>query len=377
MKPRQRTDSRIDFAAAAASANLRALVEQKCGPPGPGRKWRCPWHDDSTPSLSLAPDGKRWKCWGCEAKGDALDWVARDHGVSLVEAAKLIDPSLGDIAPSKRSRRLEPKPSLPPPPAPPTAWEDPDWQAVVEDLVEQAEAALAGPDGSKARDWLQSRGIDLGTAHRFRLGFLPSSFRSRPLAVLADDEGPRPIRAVRGIVMPWLAPGAAYRDDTGDPLPTGPRFVGVNVRRLNEDVFQPWEEPDKCLAVRGSSRGFLYPFADVLPTQGNPPALIVEGEFDALVGWQEAGPLALVGTVGSANQRPHRSVLAALSNCPHWLIATDRDRAGIEAARRWRERAPHKARRALLPFGKDLTDFRTGGGDVRAWLQETFRDLGF
>jgi hypothetical protein len=47
----------------------------------------------------------------------------------------------------------------------------------------------------------------------------------------------------------------------------------------------------------------------------------------------------------------------------------DHDEAGAKACRSWRERAPHKARRVLLPHGKDLTDFHVGGGDVAEWVR--------
>ena len=143
------------------------------------------------------------------------------------------------------------------------------------------------------------------------------------------------------------------------------------------DVFAPLPaDEDKCRALRGSERGHLYPWPDILPSQGVLPALVVEGEFDALLGHQEAGHVLHVGTVGSATQPPRPSALAALARCPWWLLAFDHDAAGVEAARAWRERGPHKARRVLLPSGKDLSDYHAAGGDVAGWIGSELTRLG-
>ena len=49
---------------------------------------RCPFHDDRHPSLKLNPDF--YYCFGCGAKGDVIDLVARRFDLSLYEAARKI-----------------------------------------------------------------------------------------------------------------------------------------------------------------------------------------------------------------------------------------------------------------------------------------------
>ena len=39
---------------------------------------RCPFHDDSTPSMKL---DRRYYCFGCGATGDVIDFVSRLRGV--------------------------------------------------------------------------------------------------------------------------------------------------------------------------------------------------------------------------------------------------------------------------------------------------------
>ena len=354
----------IDFARVAAEADLPRIVEAVCGPPNRSGKFHCPRHDDGSPSLYLWDGDRRFRCWPCDAQGDALDFLAWTEGLDLVEAARRLDPSLGPASPTRTDRR-PPPPRPEPKPTPTPAWHARDWQVAVDGLIAEAESALWSKTGRGAVAWLRSRGLDPATARRFRLGWLELAGWTRH--VERPDGTAGGLRSERGILLPWLAPGACF-DPTVEPDGPG-RWCGANIRRLAEDPTGPLPpgEP-KCKAITGSERGHMYPFPDILPSQGHPPALLVEGEFDALIGWQEAGPLAMVGTIGGATQRPHRSALLALARCPLWLVATDHDGPGIEAARQWRERAPHKARRVILPRGKDLAEFHHDGGDIRAWL---------
>jgi DNA primase len=369
---------RIDLASVARAADLVSVLTAYLGPPG-GRagqpRWRCPWHDDASPSLYLwAKAGAlRWRCWPCGLSGDALDFVARFESVDVVEAARRLSPDA--IRPPGRRRGPG---GGPPPPRPDesasapgvpaeTPWRSPEWQAAADDLIRGAEARLWSPAGRDALGWLRRRGLADHAIRRARLGFSPEWHSTGPLDALADRDGPRPIKVARGVVIPWPAPGEFE----------APRWAGANVRQLMRDVWEPLpKEKSKYLAFTDSARGHAYPFADLLPTQGSLPALLVEGEFDALLAHQEAGHVAHAITVGGATQGPHPSALAFLARCPWILVATDHDAAGAESASAWLARLPHKARRAILPAGKDLTEFVISGGDARAWLAAELARLG-
>ena len=56
---------------------------------------RCPFHDDSTPSMKL---DRRYYCFGCGATGDVIDFVARLFGLSSYEAAKKLASEYGRVA---------------------------------------------------------------------------------------------------------------------------------------------------------------------------------------------------------------------------------------------------------------------------------------
>ena len=53
-----------------------------------GGKTKCPFHNDKTPSLSF--NKEYFKCFGCDASGDAIDLVAKLRHISIAEAAQQI-----------------------------------------------------------------------------------------------------------------------------------------------------------------------------------------------------------------------------------------------------------------------------------------------
>ena len=81
-----------------------------------GDEWKacCPFHQDRSPSFTIFDGGRHFKCFGCGAQGDVLDFVQRLHDVSLREAATLIGahrlPVVSLAIPAaqpKESRRYE------------------------------------------------------------------------------------------------------------------------------------------------------------------------------------------------------------------------------------------------------------------------------
>jgi DNA primase len=372
---------RLDFGAIAESIDLPRLIEGE-GIEIRNGKALCPFHDNTaTPALSVYRSKGRWKykCHGCQASGDAIGWVSARENITAVQAARRLggDPD-NQVGASTSAPVARPKVEEQPP------WKDAEWQRVVEGIVVEAERRLGGPEGRAAMRWLNARGLEDHTIRRFRLGFVAEPFGTDPIPILEDKKSGHGIYSPRGITIPWLAPGACYSpndDEKVEGAKPVPRWTGVNVRRLADDVFAELPEengrrPEKYMTFRGSRRGHLYPWPEILQTQGELPMLLVEGEFDALLATQEIGHLLHVATAGSASVRSlplaSRSALAMTT----WiLLAMDHDQAGVDAVWEWREKFPHKSRRVLLPCGKDFGEFTAEGGDARGWIAEIEQDL--
>jgi hypothetical protein len=116
------------------------------------------------------------------------------------------------------------------------------------------------------------------------------------------------------------------------------------------------------------SRGFGYPFPDARP---GVPALILEGEFDALLAWQYLNQLCHPITFVGVNNKPRH--LAGIGSCDPWLVCLDNDQAGTKAATDWIARHP-QARLAPFPsmvrgrVVKDFTEFVLAGGQPQQLL---------
>ena len=300
--------------------------------------WNCPFHDDPNPSLCVQPGGDRYKCFGCGAAGDAIEFVRRlNPSMSFRDALCAIGGDPGprrDAGPPKAPTRKAPTRKAPAP-------RPPGWQEFARMVVMRAETALQSP----------RMGGDQGPlAYLKRRGLSDATIRAARLGLQVEDEwvsGIFPGAKVcipKGIVIPWFE---------------GPEVTLVNVRR-----FQG--EP-KYWAIKGSRRGGIYPAREAI--EAGRPLVLAEGELDALLLGQELAGLASVVTLGSAGDRPKSSALNAMLGARPWLVAYDADDAGEESAGHWLARSD-RCRRVRPPDGKDWTDARHSGTDLRAWWSE-------
>ncbi|WP_228762899.1 DNA primase [Xylella fastidiosa] len=46
----------------------------------------CPFHQEKTPSFHVSPQKNTYRCWGCGARGDAIEWLRKRHHMSFHEA---------------------------------------------------------------------------------------------------------------------------------------------------------------------------------------------------------------------------------------------------------------------------------------------------
>ena len=65
----------------------------------------CPLHNEKTPSFFVF-NNQRFRCFGCGAHGDAIDFVQRLYGLSFPDALKHLGISQGEITPEVK-RNIE------------------------------------------------------------------------------------------------------------------------------------------------------------------------------------------------------------------------------------------------------------------------------
>jgi DNA primase len=363
---------RIDWRAVRDTISLPDVATRLLGP-APGRLgersarrlwWHCPFHQDSNPSLCIRPGGRQWRCWGCGAKGDAIELVRRlNPGWTFPEAVAYATgravPSGGHSKPSKRSKPPAAGPaghSMPTdrPPAGPSgkaAESPPDGPtglplADALALVDEAAKTLWRPEGRAGLRYLiESRGLSEATIRAARLGW----------TTRADGVPWKP----PGVVIPW--------HDAG-------RLALVKIRppaEWRERFPEDRRAPKYIEAFR--DRPALFPGPEAI--RPGMPLIIVEGEFDAVLLGQELADLASVVTLGSSSSRPEGALYLAMLRCPRWYAALDADPAGNGAAAEWPSRAVRVRPPIELPAGKDWGDVWKAGIDLhRWWVEEVLAD---
>jgi len=303
-------------------------------------------------------DTGRWWCRQCGRKGDGPGYLMARDGLRYPEALEVFGLSTLPARPRPRSAR----------PAGPTrsqVVDDEDspsetWQDKARAVVGWAQKQLWSDAGEKALAYLrEARGLTDGTIAAAGLGYNPTCLY-RPAAKWGL-EGNK-VYLSRGIVIPCEADGVMWyvqvrRPTEGDELH---QYIG--------DPLPMWKPETKYIAARGGAGKALF-LADVLRGDGR-ALLWCEGEFDALLAYQEMNDLVDVVTMGGAakaNQRLPGRWLFRLSPYEVILVAFDRDEAGKTGAEQV-AKLNRRIRLIRVPHGNDLTDFHQGGGDLRVWL---------
>lgn len=281
--------------------------------------------------LRVQPDRGLWWCRQCspnEHWQDVIAYVQQHEGVDFQEAVSRLSEGRLSVSQTKVA-----------PLAHKAKVQSADWLSRALEATADCERALWSrkPASQCVLTWLHQRGLKDDTLKAWRIGYNDSS------------------RSIGGL---WVESGV-----------TIPYFDGrntlhaINVRRPDK-FLKAYPRADKYKMISGSKRvlfGTQY-------LNGLPDVVITEGEFDAILTWQEARGQVDVLTMGAAKGVPTETWLFYLLTGQRFYIATDNDPAGNEAARRWSELLGERSSRQFPPVGKDVTEFWQKGGDIRQWI---------
>ena len=117
----------------------------------------CPFHNEKTPSFSVAPDKQIYHCFGCGKGGSVISFIMEIENLSFPEAVAFLAnragmqlPEQSDDPGAKKRQRL---------------------LALNRDAARFFHAQLKTPTGQIARDYLARRQLTAQTVTRFGLGF--------------------------------------------------------------------------------------------------------------------------------------------------------------------------------------------------------------
>jgi DNA primase len=126
----------------------------------------CPFHGEKTPSFSVHATRQFYHCFGCGVSGDVFSFVQKIENITFPEAVRLVAQKLGIPLPKTTYSS-------------PAEAKEAKLRAQLLDAQERATAffqeCLKRPEGARAREYLQGRGLDEETITRFRIGYAPDS----------------------------------------------------------------------------------------------------------------------------------------------------------------------------------------------------------
>ena len=337
---------------------------------GKGDMWApCPFHQEKTASFHVDDRKGFYYCFGCHAKGDAINFVRETESLDFMDTIRLLAQEAGMEVP-----RADPKEAA-------RADRRSQLAEVMEAAVRFYRLQLKTAAAAPARDYLAGRGFDDAALDRFEIGFAADARQglfthltgkgvSPELIIDAGlcaqpDDGGAPYDRFRGRIL------FPIRDGRGRAIALGGRAMDPNARAkyLNS--------PETDLFDKGRTLFNLGP-ARVATGKGQ-PLIVAEGYMD-VIALVRAGFEAAVAPLGTAITDDQLRLMWRIH--PEPVIALDGDTAGQRAAERLIDLAlPHLAPERALRFvilteGKDPDDIiRTGGRAAMAQAIDGARPL--
>jgi DNA primase len=335
-------------------------------PAGGGNlKGLCPFHDEKTPSFTVAPARGVYYCHGCGQGGDAIKFLMDAEHLTFIESVERLASRSG----IQLRYETDNSPNVP---RPQTGQRQRLLSAHVA-AFEFYRDQLSTPGARKAREFLAQRGFGRDAAERYGCGFAPDSWDAlakhlRQKGYTADElnsagltkparSGSLIDRFRRRLLWP-------IRDLSGD-------VIGFGARKLFDDDDGPkyLNTPESPLYKKSHVLYGIDLAKREIAKRGR--AVIVEGYTDVMA-CHEAGEPTAVATCGTAFGIDHIGVLRRLlmdsdSFTGEIIYTFDGDAAGQKAALRAFEEDQRFVGRtfiAVSPDNMDPCELRLAKGDL-------------
>lgn len=301
----------------------------------------------------------RYYCRQCQAKGQAMDFIAYREGLSIkrdsIQIANIlyqeIDPEANHtdllftatLSPSSKGKENPVKPTPP---------NSPEWRKNLLRVVQRAADLIFESKGKAGLDYLYSRGFCDETIRKYHIGYIP------------EDRKWHDFHLQKGITIPTFMADDLYR---------------VKIRYLSNN------RGPKYTQIAKSDGSCLFNSSDTLQY---PDILFVEGEFDAMIvnqALERAGNRRIRAvTFGSAQSRPSTTTYYRFFRLPtRIIICYDNDPAGSSGANALLASINSITNRSYPAFmktlpvqsncsSKDWNEYYLNGGNIPELLENWF-----
>lgn len=123
----------------------------------------CPFHNEKTPSFSVAPDKQMYYCFGCGKGGGVVNFIMEAENLSYPDAVRFLAQRAGMEVPEDDAHREDYR-------------RRERLYALCREAARYFHAMLLSPAGAPGRDYAAQRGLSQGCITRFGLGFAPDGW---------------------------------------------------------------------------------------------------------------------------------------------------------------------------------------------------------
>lgn len=289
---------------------------------GKSYKACCPFHDEKTPSFTVAQDKQFYYCFGCGAGGNALGFVMAFDRVDFVTAIEMMAGNAGLEIPREAVRdavQVEKKSNL--------------FDALDKSQQYFRRQLREHPAAAAAVDYLKGRGLTGKIAQQFGIGYAPPGWDNLLKAVGNGDSAQLKLLDEGGMLVTKPEENKQYdrfrhritfpiRDQRG-------RTIGFGGRVLDDSTPKYLNSPETPVFSKGRELYGLYEARQQLSNIGQ--LIMVEGYMD-VIALAQFGIHNAVATLGTALTADHLQKLFRYTS--ELVFCFDGDKAGRRAAAR-------------------------------------------
>ncbi|MBK14665.1 MAG: DNA primase [Porticoccaceae bacterium] len=279
----------------------------------------CPFHDEKTPSFSVAQDKQFYYCFGCSKGGSALNFIMEFDKIDFVAAIEVLSAIAGVQVPSAKL----------------SLKNDDEKRKSLYSTLKQCDnfyrlQLRTHKYSAKATSYLKRRGLSGQIAAKYGIGFAPPGWDNLLLNVGLDTQT-KGLLNESGMIVKKRDESKLYdrfrnriifpiRDNRG-------RTIGFGARVMDDSKPKYINSPETPIFVKGRELYGLYEARREL--RNMPKLLLVEGYFDVIALAQHDINNA-VATLGTSISKHHLEKI--FRNTSEIVFCFDGDIAGRAAA---------------------------------------------
>jgi DNA primase len=330
----------------------------------------CPFHQEKSPSFSVSPTKGFYKCFGCDAAGDAITFVREIEGISFVEAVKYLAKKYGIDIPVSEPHEQQVQ-----------QQHEKDSLYILLNLAKEyyVSTLWEHPAGQTiGQSYFKERNFSAPFIKKFELGYSLDTWASfcqfakkkKYQAVLLEKAGL--------IIQKEHKTYDRFRGRVIFPIHNvSGKVIALGARTLKADKNQPKYINSPETAIYRKSDSLYGIFQAKQQIRQEDSCYLVEGYTD-VIGLHMAGIANVVASSGTSLTEEQIQLISRFTK--HITIVFDGDLAGIKASLRGIDMVLAKGlnvRVILLPEGEDPDSYarKVGATAFRHYLKAKAQDF--